>query len=265
MAKDKKNDTIKEIIKSGSEISGGIGGAIIGSLITGPLGTILGGASGPIIAKIFEKTGIEVKKRLLGRREEIRIGAAYAFAINKINENQKIGIGLRTDNFFEESEGGRPASEEILEGIILYSQREFEELKVKYLGNLYANICSDENVSKEHSHQLIKTINALSFRQLCILELLRKKFLEDKMQESTTRKIEIEAISLMDVVIEVRDLQQRGLVSIPNTFDGGNNSSPIQLHNVVITTSGQFFCKMLSLEEIETEKLDKVREVMIKT
>ena len=260
MTNDNKN-IIKEIIETGSEITGCVGGAVIAGLIPGPVGIVLGGASGPIITKVFKALGTEIKERFLSPRESIRIGAAYTFAINKIKENETKGIPLRKDNFFDSVDDNRPASEEVLEGIILTSQREFEELKIKYLGNLYANICSNQDIDKEHANQLIKTANSLSFRQFCILQLLNERCIESQELKFKIRGSEKWEVSLMDIISEIRDLQQKGLVFIPTTYDGGDNSSPIQLNKLSITKSGLFFCNTLSLETIEKEKLNKLNEI----
>lgn len=252
---------IKDIIETGSEISGGIGGAIIGGLLAGPAGVVIGGASGPIITKVFKSIGTEIKERYLSPREGIRIGAAYTFAINKIKENESNGQSLRNDNFFKDINDKRPASEEVLEGIMLSSQREFEELKIKFLGNLYANICFRADVSKEHANQLIKTANILTFRQFCILQLMNERHIESQKLNFKVRGLDKWEISLIDVVAEIRDLQQRGLLHIPTTYDGGDNSAPIQLNNLSITKSGLFFCEILSLDEIERDTLDEINEL----
>jgi len=261
MKNSNKNNIIKDIVETGSEISGGVVGAIIGGLIIGPTGGFLGGVSGPIVTKVFKKIGAEIQDRFLSPREGTRIGAAYAFAINKINENESKGLSLRNDDFFKCKDENRPGSEEILEGIILFSQREYEEQKIKYLGNLYANICYDSSVSKEHANQLIRTADSLSFRQFCILQLLNDQQANNQQLNGKIRKSDEQEISLFDIIAEIRDMQQKGLVHIPNTYDGGNISAPIRLNNLTITTSGNFFCKILSLEEIEKEKLDKINRV----
>lgn len=260
MTDDNKN-IIKEIIETGSEISGGVGGAIIGGLFAGPVGAVLGGASGPIITRVFKSIGTEIKERFLSHREEVRIGAAYTFALSKINENESNGLLLRNDDFFQNVDNNRPASEEVLEGIILSSQKEFEELKLKYLGNLYANICYDKEISKEHSNQLIKTADILTFRQFCILQLLQERYIASQQITFKIRGLDKWEIKLIDIIAEIRDLQQKGLVFIPTTYDGGDNSSPIRLEKLTITTSGLFFCKMLSLDEIESERLEKLNKI----
>ena len=256
----KDKDVIKEIIETGSEISGGIGGAIIGSLIAGPSGVAIGGASGPIVTKLFKVIGNELKSRFLGSREIVRIGAAYTFAIDKIKEIENKGYTLRDDDFFDYEINNRPPSEEVLEAILLSSQREAEELKIKFLGNLYANICFKSDINKSHANQLIKTAKDLSFQQFCILQLFNEKWTESLTLPKIRGfgKLEISAI---DIITETRDLQQKGLISIPATRDGGDNSAPISLINISITKIGRLFCEMLSLEEIDSESLTKLNDL----
>ena len=55
-----KNNIVKDIIETGSEITGGVGGAVLGGLIAGPVGVVIGGASGPILTKMFKLLGTEL-------------------------------------------------------------------------------------------------------------------------------------------------------------------------------------------------------------
>lgn len=260
MENNKRSDIIQDIIESGAEITGSVSGALIGVAFAGAPGAIAGGAVGPIITKAFKVMGAEIKNRFLGKREEIRIGAAYKFALDKIKENENNGQTVRDDTFFQSENGQRPSAEEVLEGVILSSQREFEELKIKYLGNLYANICFNQDISREHANQLIKTADGLTYRQFCILQLLRERQSADEQLQFKLRGLDKWEITQLDVVAETRDLHQRGLVYIPTTYDGGNNSNPIQLSKISITLGGQLFCKMLSLHEIEKKELDMLNE-----
>lgn len=168
-----EKDIVKDIIETGSEITGGIGGAVLGGFVAGPLGVVIGGASGPILTKIFKMLGIELKSRLLSPREEIRIGAAYAFSIDKILKNESLGKTLRQDDFFKKSINERSIAEEVFEGIILKAQKEYEENKIKYYGNLLGNITCDETVDKVYANQLIRLAESLSYNQLCVLKVIK--------------------------------------------------------------------------------------------
>ncbi len=255
-----KKEIITDLVETGADISGSIAGSVIGGLVAGPAGIILGGASGPLITKAFKKIGSEIQKRFISKREEIRIGAAYAFAIHKLENNIKNGRVIRTDAYFDSKENKRSDAEEIFEGVVLSAQREYEERKVRFIGNLYGNICTNDKINREHANQLVKTSNNLSFRQFCILQLLRDKKSEQNLFPKL-RSIDETRIELGDIIIEIRDLQQKGLISITARWnDTDDNSSPIAYDDIGITANGIMFCEMLSLDEIEKEELEKLNK-----
>jgi hypothetical protein len=140
MDESQKDTSITNLIEAGAEITGGVAGAAIGLVLAGSPGALAGGAAGPLIARAFRKVGVEIKEKMLGTREEIRIGATYTFALERIRRRIEAGEVPRQDGFFEPSEGSRSAAEEILEGVLLSSQREHEEHKLPYYGNLIANL-----------------------------------------------------------------------------------------------------------------------------
>lgn len=188
MSKESKgdNEDIKDLIQTGSELTGSIAGSVLGTIIAGVPGAIIGGASGVIVSKVFTKVGLEIKKRFLGNREEIRIGATYTFAISRIDERLKNGENLRDDGFFDASETERAASEEILEGVLLASQREHQEMKVKHYGFLVANIAFDKTIDRGFANYLLRIVENLSYRQLCLMSLI-----ENKDSYEIHRKIEL--------------------------------------------------------------------------
>lgn len=252
-----KKEIIKEIVESSGDITGSIGGAVLGTLIAGPAGLVLGGASGVIITKLFKKIGNEIQERILSSREEIRIGAAYTFAINKINENLSDGKLIRNDGFFE-PEKGRSLSEEILEGIILTAQKEHEERKVIFLGNLYGNICTDSSISSDQANQLIKITNALTYRQFCLLYLYNTRK-EQNIHSTTYNNPSDKRIIPFDIIAEVKDLTQKGLLHTVTSFaslDGFNCRS------FSVTSGGRFYFKVLELEQIDKKEVEKINQIV---
>jgi len=257
----KKKDILKELIETGADISGGVAGAVIGGLVAGPSGVIIGGVSGPVVTRIFKKVGTEIQQRFLSPREEVRIGAVYAFAINKIQENLKNNKSIRDDDFFESGNNSRPDSEEIFEGVVLGAQKEYEERKVKYLGNLYGNICTNSNITREYANRLIRTTNNLSYRQLCLLQLLMEKWEDNRQFKRNVIGLDDSKIEKGDVIIEIRDLQQRGLVFIVARINNvDDNSSPIPLDDITLSDNGRAYCELLSLNEIPRQELDRFND-----
>lgn len=256
----KRKVSIKEIIESGSEITGNISAAVIGGLAAGPAGIIIGGVTGPIISKIFKSIGNEVQDRFLSPRENIRICAAYTYALNKLKEYIDNGFELRTDNFFEEQITNRSSAEELLEGIILSAQREHEERKIQFIGNLYASICIEPGIDLETANQYINTANNLSYRQYCLLRILdlkeakKNSAQKNDLQENNSKKPP-SIIRNSPVNIELRDLSQKGLVRLTSRMhDTLDNSAPS--YDIKISFYGSDFCHLVALKDIDQDDVD---------
>jgi len=54
---------------------------------------------------------------------------------------------------------------------LLKSQREPEEEKIPYMGHLLSSVAFDDQISAEMAHQITKTAEQLTYRQLCILKV----------------------------------------------------------------------------------------------
>jgi len=255
----KKEEVIKEVVETGSDITGSIGGAVLGGLVAGPVGIAIGGISGPVITRVFKKIGSEIQQRVLGPREELRIGAVYTYAINKISQNEKEGKPLRDDDFFAERDNERSFSEEILEGIILTAQKEHQERKVKFIGNLYGNICTDSKIDVEQANQLIKITNSITYRQFCLLALYYKKYLNIKNGNVKLKRLEPKENVSFDIISEVKDLNQKGLLHTVTTYA---NIDSFQCDSMNITSGGKFFYKLLELNQINEEELSKLNKVV---
>ena len=52
---------------------------------------------------------------------------------------------------------------------MLVAQKEYEERKLQYIANLYANIAFDDSISCEMADKLLKISSELTYRQLIIL------------------------------------------------------------------------------------------------
>lgn len=244
----KTEKIIEEIVESSSDITGNVVGTVLGGLVAGPAGLILGGTSGVIVTRVFKRIGKEVKERVLGTREELRIGAAYTFAINRIIENQRQGRVIRGDDFFSEIEDDRSFSEEILEGVILTAQREYEEKKIRFLGNLYGNICTNELISKDQANSFIKMADTLTYRQFCMIALYFKKL----NLTYTPSNIMVVKDTSFDIIAELTDLHQKGILLTPKV---SIEASGFSEKRYVITKGGILFYKMLGLDQIDENEL----------
>jgi hypothetical protein len=170
-----KSETIKSLIEHGTEIAGGAVGGALGFLAGGTLGAAFLGAAGSSAVIVLRKAGNELKERLLSPREEVRVGSVVAIAADSIKKRIDAGEQLRTDNFFEQNPNKRSDADEVTENVLLKSQRETEEKKIPYTAKFLSAVAFDKNISAAYAHQLIKTVEKLTYRQLCLLRLFATK------------------------------------------------------------------------------------------
>jgi hypothetical protein len=81
------------------------------------------------------------------------------------------GLPLRQDNFFQETANDRATADEVVEGIVLAAQREYEERKLQFYGNLIANIAFHSEVNRTQANLFIRQAERMSYRQLCLWSL----------------------------------------------------------------------------------------------
>jgi hypothetical protein len=124
-----------QLIEGGAELAAASIGAAVG-LIGGPPGAFGGAAAGVTATRLLRRLGADIQKRMLAPRQRIRTGAAYAIAAEEISRRLRAGESLRADGFFDTRMGGRPAAEELLEGVLHAAADAYEERKVTHLGKL---------------------------------------------------------------------------------------------------------------------------------
>lgn len=166
-----RGDRLRRLIEGGADIAGGAVGGAIGLIFGGPAGAVVGGAGGAAAAFSLKRIGQEIAGRLLGPREQIRVGAVLAMAASEIKDRITHGEGLRSDGFFGHDSSSRSDAEEVAESVLLRSQREAEERKLPYMAHILANIAFDSTINAPMAHQIVKAADALTYRQLCIMRL----------------------------------------------------------------------------------------------
>lgn len=211
VSKNEDNAKVKDLIDSGAELAGGAIGGVLGFFALGPAGAAAGGASGVAVSKVLRHIGNELSERLLGPREKMRVGATLALAAKEIDERITKGEKTRSDGFFDKNSSGRSNAEELAESVLLKSQREPEEKKIPLLAHLLANIAFSPEISVALGEQMIKAVDQLTYRQLCILRLgvIKNKF---KLRKTNFKGNKSFPRELYQVLHECYDLYNRGFV-----------------------------------------------------
>lgn len=229
-----KHDGVRRLINTGAEIAGGAVGGALGFLAGGPVGAALLGAGGTAAAAALKHIGEEASERLLGPREQVRVGGVLAIAAGEIGQRIQQGETVRTDGFFDQQPRGRSDAEEVAESVLLKSQREPEEKKIPYMAHLLAGVAFDAQISANMAHQITKAAEQLTYRQLCILKLAVVKdafVLRDGDYRGHGGGF---TKDLYQVLYECLDLYYRGLIN----FGGGVAFGPTDVKPRGMTVQG---------------------------
>ncbi|HVQ57673.1 MAG TPA: hypothetical protein VMS60_02085 [Solirubrobacterales bacterium] len=161
--------------------------------------------------------GADLKQRILGPREELRVGAATAFAGAAIQALLEDGQQPRDDGFFDSTENQRPAAEELFEGVLLQARDAYEEKKVRLLGVMYAQFAFRTDITPARANHLLSLASQLTYRQLIVLAIACDQNERQRLRDGNYRgdaaaldEIGPEGVALL---IEIYDLYQRGLLS----------------------------------------------------
>lgn len=204
----------KEIVKNVSDVAGLVAGTAagtgLGTVIAGPVGAVGGALVGDAIEKVFKWAGDEISRRILSKREAKRISDVMVMAKEKIESNFEEKKKLRQDDFFKEFDN-RNTAEEILEGTLLAAQKEYEERKIKYIANLYANIAFDESISREIADRLIKISSELTYRQLVILCAIGFIQISGVPSKQDTYS-EVSGLNNVSIASDIFDLYKKSLI-----------------------------------------------------
>ncbi len=215
------SNKVKSLISSGSNLAGSAVGGALGFFASGPAGAAAGAAGGAVIGSVLEKVGQEISDRLLAPRQKARVGGVLAMAVDDVKNRLANGESIRDDGFFSTNPENRSEGEEVIEAILIKSQSEPEEKKLKYISKLLSNIAFDSSIDANLAHMLIKQAEALTYRQFCILSLIGQHYQYER-QESSFDNQENFPRELYAISSEIRDLYQRELIACNEMIPPGS-------------------------------------------
>lgn len=215
---------------------------------------------GATLEEVLLKTGEEINNRKLSTREKYRIGLSISFVIDNSLNKLKNGLAIRNDNFFENFSEDRTSAEELLEGLLISMQSEYEEKKIKHVSKMFSNFLFDNTWDKQFCNYYLRIANQLTYRQFCYIYLL-----SNKAKYGLDRKIDIlkdPYISLRgDQILELLELRNRGIIYIPEIFlhfhpEHGAQTFPLE--NVIIIHLGKYLYELLELSTIDLKDIESL-------
>ena len=261
----RKRLLVSEVFSVAGDGTSATAGAGVGFLVGGPPGAVLGAVVGGASSRLVQKLGQEFNERMLSPREDLRLGNVLALADAFIQEKLEQGETLRDDGFFDSDKSGHSDAEEVGEHVLLKSQKEPEEKKLPYMARLLANIAFDESISAQLAHQIIKSAEQLTYRQLCLLCLA--VWVED------TDRFELRAtayrggvmpdepdIELVQVLHECHGLHNMAYVNYGSTVMFG--PANVEPASMTIQSNGIHTYNLMQLWSIPIEDISSLADVL---
>ncbi|MCH4242990.1 hypothetical protein [Acinetobacter gerneri] len=223
------------VFKKGSQITAAATTPFFQTLIPDPTG-VIPNAIGVLITTTGE-TIADTLDRNISQQEIIRTNKAYIYFVQKLERNLNQGLQVRNDDFFRSPIGHRKPAEELFEGMIIKSRNQYEEAKIEFFSNLYANGCVDTELSQQMISLFILILDRLSFNHLDILNRFEILGQESLWQYNDVYILQKENILLPTCIKELQNLNL-----IFPTFWG---DAPL-----VITDLGRVFIKSIDFNDI---------------
>jgi hypothetical protein len=254
------------LVRGGADMGGATIGAAVG-LIGGPPGAFAGAAAGVAATKALRRVGAEVEQRWLAPQQHVRAGTALGVAAAEIRARLEAGESLRDDGFFEDSDSGQSAGEEVLEGMLLAAASAFETRKVPLLGALYASIAFDRSVTPATANLLTNLAQRLTFRQLTLMAMAWDGDFSEAYARSGGHGV---LIFGEELGLEVDELARLGLIG-QGEPGGASNSLAIAWGGgkvvdagaVTLTANGRRLYELMRLRQIASASRRDVLEDLI--
>jgi hypothetical protein len=244
------DDQSNELIDAGLDSIGGLAGTALGFALAGPAGALLGAAAGPFVPVVLRKTALEFKRRVLGQREELRVGTVLELTAAKITQNVEQGLQIRQDKFFQQQLDNRAAAEEILEGILIAAQKEHEEKKLRFYSNLIANIAFRVDINRDLANALVKLVEKISYRQLLLIAI----FARDDQHKPIFNFQDEKSVQRLSIAADAYSLGQQGILILED-----NNGYSISIEILGVTPLGRLIADLMELYIIDNVEIEDLK------
>ncbi len=263
MSQDEEKKKLSELISSGSDIAGAAVGGALGFLAVDPIGAAAAAVGGIAVGKAIGRVGVELHDRFLSPREEIRVGATAAFAIENIKKRLKEGEAPRMDGFFDEEESTRSSADEVFEGALIKSKSAYEEKKIRFIGVFLGNVAFTPDISPERANYYLNLVDRLTYRQLKLLVIInRGRELGLRTLNLTNQRVNPEVWGLLQEINELHDLSLLRQLNNQRKLDLFWGLGAIKPGKMELTRLGLDMVEYFNLNEIEEQELTQEVEML---
>ena len=181
-------------------------------------------------------------------REQVRAGAALAFAVELAVTRAAQGRTVRTDGFVVPAGAARGAADEVAEAAVLLARGSAEEWRVRHLGYLVAEAAVSPDLDAGVVHRGLALAASLTGRQLAFLAAVGRR--ERIPLPMAPLPQDPRAWREWGALEDVADLQHRGLLDPPpaQPRPGGAALPRLRAADLRLTRRGVLVHRLLALD-----------------
>ena len=185
---------------------------VLGILTSSAIGDPTG-ISTAVIPIIVREVFRRVINPLTTRGESKRLYQWGKQAAEGIVQRSNAGEEFRKDGFFEETPTNRSNFEEVVESTLKKVIEATEEPKIKFMANLTENVHFNEDLDMDTYRQILKDIDELTYRQLCIIKMCKNA---DNIDVESLGNTEV-TTKLGSILGDFFELRDKGFIA-PNSL-----------------------------------------------
>lgn len=220
-----------------------------------------------VIGEFVDTAGEYICKEL-SNKEASRVQNSIEYITNRISA--KLIIGELPGDIQLSNKSNRAPSSEMCEAVLRTCKEEYEELKQKYISNIYVSALFLNDFSYDEIFYRITLAQKITYRQLCILKGI--SLLEEK-DVFTNQGFGNSKITPYEdgILIEVMELYTMGLVDFihPETKSsfgmlGMNTYKDVLPECLVLSYSGQRQFELMELNDLDDDIVKHFLDLMTK-
>jgi hypothetical protein len=233
------------------------GGPVAGSMTTAAAAVVFDPAGAAVrlderLAACLRAAAGEAAE-LASSREQVRAGAALAFAVEHGVTLARAGRAPRGDAFFTGRDGHRAAAATVAEAVVGAARRSADERRVRHLGYSLAEVACSPDIDAELALRALALAGQLGWRQLALLAGVGRR---DRVPlPMTPLEDEPRAWTAWGAREDVADLQRAGLLGPPPAVPrpGGAALPRLRPADLRLTRRGVLVHRLLALEFVRDD------------
>ena len=237
-----------------------------GIAVSAAIGDIAGITTGTI--SVLGQLGLDrFITPLISKRQTVRLFQWGTQSAEGIAQRLANGEKYREDGFFDETPTDRSKIDEVVESTLKKVMETTEEPKIKFMANLTENVHFDSDFDLDTYRRILKILDELSYRQLCIIKLFMNVDQID-LDSLGNPNITQNVSSILTDIFEVRDkelidpnnllikkIRELYLGESAHTWGVGGKPSEYPKYTDIFRDN---FVKFAKLDQIADEDVDSI-------